>query len=151
MSGGKTSHSWVRRNCLRELRRTMCQVEKRHTALSGGTVLGRSGEPCVRWKNVTQLCQVEKRHTAVSGGTVSGRSGEPCVTKKNVTQLGQEKRYTHKTSGFKTSGFKTSGFKTSETSGLQNVRFTKCEVYKTSGLQNVWLKKKTSLYILYLW
>ncbi len=35
-------------------------------------------------------------------------------------------RYTHKTSGFKTSGFKTFGFKTSETSGLQNVRFTKC-------------------------
>jgi hypothetical protein len=38
--------------------------------------------------------------------------------------------YTHKMSGFKTSGFKTSGFKTSETSGLQNVRFTKCQVYK---------------------
>jgi hypothetical protein len=40
-----------------------------------------------------------------------------------------------------------SGFKTSETSGLQNVRFTKrqvtkCQVYKTSGLQNVRLKKK---------
>ncbi len=49
----------------------------------------------------------------------------------------------------KTSGFKTSGFKTSETSGLQNVRFTKCQVYKTSGLQNVWLQK-TSIYILYL-
>ncbi len=50
--------------------------------------------------------------------------------------------YTHKTSGFKTSGFKTSGlktsgFKTSETSGLQNVRFAKHQVYKTSGLQNV--------------
>jgi hypothetical protein len=54
-------------------------------------------------------------------------------------------RYTHKTSGFKTSGFKTS-----ETSGLQNVRFTKCQVYKTSGLQNVRLQK-TSIYILYLW
>jgi len=52
------------------------------------------------------------------------------------------RRYTHKTSGFKTSGFKTSGFKTSETSGLQNVRFTKCQVYKTSGLQNVRLQKK---------
>jgi hypothetical protein len=47
-----------------------------------------------------------------------------------------------KTSGFKTSGFKTSGFKTSETSGLQNVRFTKCQVYKTSGLQNIRLQKK---------
>ncbi len=46
-------------------------------------------------------------------------------------------RYTHKTSGFKTSGFKTSGFKTYETSGLQNVRFTKRQVYKMSGLQNV--------------
>ncbi len=42
-----------------------------------------------------------------------------------------------KTSGFKTSGFKTSGFKTSETSGLQNIRFTKCQIYKMSGLQNV--------------
>ncbi len=51
-------------------------------------------------------------------------------------------RYTHKTSGFKTSGFKTFGFKTSVTSGLQNVRFTKCQVYKTSDLQNVRLQKK---------
>jgi hypothetical protein len=59
-------------------------------------------------------------------------------------------------SGFKTSGFKTSGFKTSETSGLQNVSFTKCQVYKMPGLQNVRsskrpVDKKTSLYILYLW
>ncbi len=46
-------------------------------------------------------------------------------------------RYTHKTSGFKTSGFKTS-----ETSCLQNVRFTKFQVYKTTGLQNVRLQKK---------
>ncbi len=45
--------------------------------------------------------------------------------------------YTHKTSGFKTSGFKTSGFKTSETPGLHNVSFTKRQVYKMSGLQNV--------------
>jgi hypothetical protein len=30
-------------------------------------------------------------------------------------------------------------------SGLQNVRFTKCQVFKTSGC------KKTSIYILYLW
>ncbi len=30
--------------------------------------------------------------------------------------------------------FKTSGFKTSETSGLQNVRFTKRQVYTMSGL-----------------
>ncbi len=58
--------------------------------------------------------------------------------------------YTHKTSGFKTSGFKTSGFKTSETSGFQNVRFTKCQVYKTSGLQNVRLQKNIHIYILYL-
>jgi len=28
-----------------------------------------------------------------------------------------------------------------KTSGLQNVRFTKCQVYKTSGLQNVRLQK----------
>jgi hypothetical protein len=28
-----------------------------------------------------------------------------------------------------------------KTSGLQNVRFTKCQVYKTSGLQNVRLEK----------
>jgi hypothetical protein len=54
----------------------------------------------------------------------------------------QPKRYTHKTSGFKTSGFKTSGFKTSETSGLQNVRFTKRHVYKMSGLQNVRFTKR---------
>jgi hypothetical protein len=60
--------------------------------------------------------------------------------------------YTHKTSGFKTSGFKTSSFKTSETSemsetsGLQNVRFTKCQVYKTSGLQNVRLQKSIHKY-----
>jgi hypothetical protein len=40
------------------------------------------------------------------------------------------------------SGFETSGFKTSETSGLQKVSFTKRQVVKTSGLQNVWLKKK---------
>ncbi len=65
-------------------------------------------------------------------------------------------RYTHKTLGFKTSGFKTSGFKTSETSVLQNVRFTKRQVYKISGLQNVrsskcLVEKITSLYILYLW
>jgi hypothetical protein len=50
-----------------------------------------------------------------------------------------------KMSDFKTSGFKTSVFKTSETSGLQNVRFTKRQVFKTSGC------KKTSIYILYLW
>jgi hypothetical protein len=50
--------------------------------------------------------------------------------------------YTHKTSGFKTSGFKTSGFKTSETSGLQNVSFTKRQVYKMSGLQNVRSSKR---------
>ncbi len=48
--------------------------------------------------------------------------------------------YTHKTSGFKTSGFKAT-----EMSGLQNVRFTKRQVFKTSGC------KKTSIYILYLW
>jgi hypothetical protein len=35
------------------------------------------------------------------------------------------------------SGFKTSGFKTSETSGLQNFRFAKRQVYKTPGLQNL--------------
>jgi hypothetical protein len=29
----------------------------------------------------------------------------------------------------------------SETSCLQNVRFTKCQVYKTSGIQNIWLQK----------
>ncbi len=56
-------------------------------------------------------------------------------------------RYTHKTSGFKTSGFKTSGFKTSgfktsETSGLLNVSFTKRQVYKMSGLQNVRSSKR---------
>jgi hypothetical protein len=37
-----------------------------------------------------------------------------------------------------------------KTSGIQNVRFTKCQVYKTSGLQNVRLQK-TAIYILYLW
>jgi hypothetical protein len=54
----------------------------------------------------------------------------------------EAERYTHKTSGYKTSGFKTSGFKTSETSGLQNVRFTKRQVYKMSGLQNVRSSKR---------
>jgi hypothetical protein len=44
----------------------------------------------------------------------------------------EKKRYTHKTSGFKTS----------ETSGLQNVRFTKRQVYKMSGLQNVRSSKR---------
>jgi hypothetical protein len=38
-----------------------------------------------------------------------------------------------------------------KTSGLQNVRFTKCQVYKTSGLQKVRLQKKPSINILYLW
>jgi hypothetical protein len=52
------------------------------------------------------------------------------------------KRYTHKTSSFKTTGFKMSGFKTSKTSGLQNVRFTKRQVYKMSGLQNVRLQNE---------
>jgi hypothetical protein len=52
---------------------------------------------------------------------------------------------------FQKSGFKTSGFKTSETSGLQNVRFTKRMVYKmsgykTSGLQNVRLQKNIHIY-----
>jgi hypothetical protein len=47
-----------------------------------------------------------------------------------------------KTLSFKTSGFKTSGFKTSETSGLQNVSFTKRQVYKMSGLQNVRSSKR---------
>jgi hypothetical protein len=68
----------------------------------------------------------------------------------------QCERYTHKTSGFKTFGFKTSGFKTSEMSGLQNISFTNCQVYKTSGRQNVRsskrpVAKKTSIYVLYLW
>ncbi len=57
-----------------------------------------------------------------------------------------KENYTHKTSVCKTSGFKTSGFETSETSGLQNVRFTKCQVYKTSGLQNVRLQKNIQKY-----
>jgi hypothetical protein len=47
-------------------------------------------------------------------------------------------------------------FKTSETSDLQNVRFTTRQVNKMSGLQNVRsskrpVAKKTSIYILYLW
>jgi hypothetical protein len=42
----------------------------------------------------------------------------------------------HKTSGFKTSSYKTSGFKTS------NVRYTKGQVYKMSGLQNVRFSKR---------
>jgi hypothetical protein len=57
-----------------------------------------------------------------------------------------KKRYTHKTSGFKTSGFETFCFKTSETLGLQNVSFTKRQVYKTSGLQNVWLQKNPYIF-----
>ncbi len=38
-----------------------------------------------------------------------------------------------------------------KTSGLQNVRFTKCQVYKTSGFQNVWLQKNIHIYMLCLW
>jgi hypothetical protein len=74
------------------------------------------------------------------------------VESTNVTESTQEigyfqctnsdKRYTHKTSAFKTSDFKTSGFKTSETSGLQNVSFTKRHVVKTSGRQNVRSSKR---------
>jgi hypothetical protein len=46
-------------------------------------------------------------------------------------------------SGSITSGFKTSGFKTSETSGLQkNVRFTKRQFFKMSGLQNARSSKR---------
>jgi hypothetical protein len=84
------------------------------------------------------------------------------ITVKHLSSLTQAidikkpEWYTHKTSGFKLLGFKTSGFKTSETSGLQNVRFTKRQVlqnvrftkrqvFKMSGC------KKTSIYILYLW
>ncbi len=59
---------------------------------------------------------------------------EACSAPGCVVTMGQW--YTHKTSVFKTSGFKTS-----EMSGLQIVRFTKCQIYKTSGLQNVWLQK----------
>jgi hypothetical protein len=43
---------------------------------------------------------------------------------------------------FQNVGFQTSGFKTSETSGLQNVSFTKHQVYKMSGLQNVRSSKR---------
>jgi hypothetical protein len=68
------------------------------------------------------------------------RDGEGEGTKSSInhsllsdcTDLG---RYFHKTSGFKTSGFNTS-----ETTGLQNVKFTKHHVYKTSGLQNIRLQ-----------
>jgi hypothetical protein len=52
----------------------------------------------------------------------------------------QSWRYTHKTSGFKTSGFETFGFKTSEKAGLQNVRFTKRQVFKMSGCKMSGLK-----------
>jgi hypothetical protein len=58
-----------------------------------------------------------------------------------MTALKLTVRYIHKTSGFKTSGYKTS-----ETSDLQNVRFTKRQIYKTSGLQNVWLTKNILMY-----
>ncbi len=48
------------------------------------------------------------------------------------------------------SGFKTSGFKTSETSGLQNVSFTKYQVYKMSGLRNVMSSKRAVAKIIHL-
>ncbi len=64
------------------------------------------------------------------------------ITKHFFLQRALFQWYTHKTSGFKTSGFKTSGFKTSETSGLQNVSFTKRQVNKMSGLQNVISSKR---------
>ncbi len=75
-----------------------------------------------------------KEHTSNS---IEARSIREPARQGLQQQQGLQQRYTHKTSGYKTSGFITSGFKTSETSGLQNVRFTKCQVYKTSGLQNV--------------
>jgi hypothetical protein len=68
------------------------------------------------------------------------RDYSPLLTSRRWNKANS--RYTHKTSGFKTLGFKTSGFKTSETSGLQNVRFTKHQVYKMSGLQNVRSSKR---------
>jgi len=52
--------------------------------------------------------------------------------KKRLLSIYPLRWYTHKTSGFKMSVFKTY-----ETSGLQNVTFTKHQVYKTSGRQNV--------------
>jgi hypothetical protein len=97
------------------------------------------------WGRVESVCHIHLIQLLVHGRRVESM----CHT--HVIQ-----RYTHKTSGFKTSGFKTSGFKTSETSGLQNVRFTKRQVYNMSGLQNVRSSKrpvaeKTSIHILYLW
>ncbi len=59
------------------------------------------------------------------------------VKESIIYKLKQYFWYTHKTSGYKTSGLKTSGFKTSEKSSLLNVSFTKRQVYKMSGLQNV--------------
>jgi hypothetical protein len=81
----------------------------------------------------------ERPQTAKWGNGVVGRNfqEESYIRDKDTSEEGCEENhgiricyegYTHKTSGFKTSGFKTS-----ETSGLQNVRFTKPQVYKMSG------------------
>ncbi len=58
-------------------------------------------------------------------------------------------------------GFQNVRFQNVRFQNVWNVRFTKRQVYKTSGLQNVWFTKrqvfktsgckKTSMYVLYLW
>jgi hypothetical protein len=68
----------------------------------------------------------------VQSSRVGGR-GTP-TKKRQVTKRQVSKRLVSKRSGFKTY----------ETSGLQNVRFTKRQVFKKSGC------KKTSISILYL-
>ncbi len=81
------------------------------------------------------MCRVKQRGITNAPKLVDLRGGGQVWGQKSV-YTEYILWYTHKTSGFKTSGFKTSGFKTFETSGLQNVRFTKRQVYKMSGLQN---------------
>ncbi len=67
-------------------RRTMLSGEKRHTAGSGGTVIRRSGEPCVRWKNLTQLGQTQEKLSQL-GQEEMLKGGQ----EKNVTKVGRRK------------------------------------------------------------
>jgi hypothetical protein len=88
-----------------------------------------------RWLNIVKISSLHVNVREIHIGTPRVVYYLECNSQYGL-------RYTHKTSGFKTSGFKTSGFITSETSGLQNVSFTKRQVYKMSGLQNVRSSKR---------
>ncbi len=77
----------------------------------------------IRMKDPARSCKLSARVLHCHKGTPTKRQ----VSKRQVSKRPVSKRLKRRVY---------------KTSGLQNVRFTKCQVYKTSGLQNVWLKKK---------